>query len=257
VVRDSAFIFRETYDPNKKPSAEKSHTDSKSAYVNSVVVHQGQILTSTLAVPTERGLIRLWKEGFARAAKAQLGINISSISDGRGVLCSNAAWKELLLSSVKDHSGDSTQGNRRSALDVDVSKLDKRELLKLLQHNCNVEFLRKHSLNGPEALILKKKNRDAVLRAYEDWNSSSAGDARADVAGAETPAVVLSSSGLTASDTSYRRLVDTCKVLLGGMLTRAGASGKNSSGTAAGPSGYLLLLHEDYPQELGVFGGSV
>jgi hypothetical protein len=252
VVRDSAFIFRETKEHSKQPNAEISHTNAISAYTNSVVVHQGQTLTSTLAVPTERGLIRLWKEGFGRAAKAQLGVNIISLSDERGMLCSNAAWKELLLGKVPHHSAE---GNQRRALDVvDVNKLDKRELLKLLQHNCDVEFLRKHSLNGPEALILKKKNRDAVLRAYEDWNSCSSNSAAA----IETPVADCSSSGTAASSVSYKRLVDTCKVLLGGMLSRAGTSGcgPNRSSSSAGPSGYLLLLHEDYPQELSVFGDS-
>jgi hypothetical protein len=249
VVRDSAFIFRETNDRSKQSGVGITQEDATVEYSNSVVVHQGQILPTALAVPTERGMIRLWKEGFARAAKAPLGITISSVTDSKSALCSNAAWKELLLGGAVDNGKQAGQ-QRRSALNMDVTKLDKRELLKLLQHNCDVEFLRKHSLNGPEALILKKKNRDAVLRAYEDWNSS---DVTVPPPGEEQRQADSNSSS-SAIGLSYSRLVDTCKVLLGGMLARAKANSNSTVSAAGRPSGYLLLLHEDYPQELGVFG---
>ena len=51
----------------------------------------------------------------------------------------------------------------------DTDSLDKRYILRAMQKSCSLEFLRKHNLNGTEELILKKRNKASILLAYKDW----------------------------------------------------------------------------------------
>lgn len=231
VVGDASLLF---HVKDGKPEVAEQLSGS---YSNPVVVHCGKELSKRLNVPTERNLLKLWKEAFTKAENGRLELCIGGSFLENGILCSNEPWKEQLLMNRSSSASTTT---------IDTSKMDKRELLVLLQKNCDVDFLRKHGLNGSEALILKKKNRDSVLKAFTDWN---AGRSSSPYQESVKPA-----RDATPSATSYNRLVATCTVLLGGILQRA--AGKTAAvGPDARqlPTGYLLFLHEDYPDELNVF----
>mgnify|MGYP000058838722 CR=1 FL=1 len=236
VVGDSAYLFRVEEEVTSKGNNQTAN------YTSPVILHNGELVSKRISIPTERNLLRLWKDAFSKASKSQLGICLSgpaNLSNG-GILCSNDVWGELAFQ--KGGMGDS-----RSSTKIDTTKLDKRELLKLLQHSCSVDFLRKHGLNGSEALILKKKNRDAVLAAYTDWYQPS---------GSSNTGKDSNSSITNVRATSYQQLVDTCKVLLGGIMHRAASLSHIRLSIPSNPTGYLLFLHEDYPQELNVFSST-
>ena len=213
----------------------------------SLVMHSAKKLTSKVHVPIERELIKCWKEAFAKASKASLSLQIGGEYPQDGILCSCEPWKEMMLANKTGSKSCSLMSST-----VDVASLDKRELLKLLQHNSTIEFLRKHNLNGSEALILKKKNRDAIKAAYEEWERQVKIEQN------------TSDMHTTSSTTEYSRLVDTCKVMLGGIIQRTQisihkntADSNNNRANASelqSPAGYLLFLHEDYAKELPVFG---
>ena len=177
-------------------------------------------------------------------------------------------------------------GSRHSSLNInDADSLDKRFILRAMQKSCSIEFLRKHNLNGTEELILKKRNKASILLAYKDWmaiatdikinevvkvkdereiirnqnasnlieNKSKSEDSRADK-GKDFDK--MKSSGRAVDDVSKnveedvpqlrrQRLEDTFAVLYNRHCTGPGTNK---------PRITILLLHEDYPHELPVFG---
>ena len=243
VAGDSCFLFGQQ-------SGEGSADISNVEFCRPVIVHSSQALANVMPVPTERNLIKVWKEscGAAEKANAEIGVGRWPLSLSSGVLCSFHPWKEMLLTARAD-TGSATSGKGSLAGSFDHSKLDKRELLKLLQQSCPVEFLRQHGLNGSEALILKKKNRDAISAAYEAWLAQNARPTADE-------GKVATSSDNTAKSATYEKLLNTCKVLLKGILCRFYKTNDLSKITNTSTVGSLLLLHEDYPHELPVFSES-
>lgn len=234
-VGDACFLFENQH------SADFGSNDQ---FCRPVLIHDVEHLVSVVPVPTEKNLIQLWKDVAGGATRQRTRPVEDTWSSA--VQCFVNPWKDLLLNKKGDSCG--TTGANVS-LSMDTMSMDKRELLKLLQVNCRVEFLRKHGLNGSESLILKKKNKDAMLVAFEDWRASNT-----------TPA--LSSTNYQQPDggsATYAKLLDTCKMLLEGIVTRAEARSKLTKGSyaqcspASGSRGTLLLLHEDYAHELPVF----
>jgi hypothetical protein len=149
---------------------------------------------------------------------------------------------------------------------VDLEAFDKRFILRTMQKQCSVEFLRKNNLAGSEELILKKKNKASILLAYTEWVTGKGTEAR-EVIGVECDAdgdgdgmshVRIDQNNSSSSrsnnsntnssdanssnnnsDISTQRLIDTFSVLY---------SRSNCIKTT------VLLLHEDYSSELPVFG---
>lgn len=241
VAGDSCFLFGQQ-------GGNGSEETTIDKFCRPVIVHSSQALSDIMPVPTERNLIKVWKEscGAAERANAEIGIGRWPLSRSNGVLCSFHPWKEMLLSSG---AGTTSTGQSSLAGGFDHSKLDKRELLKLLQQSCPVEFLRQHGLNGSEALVLKKKNRDAISTAYEAWLTQSANQSHS---GMEVK--IPASSDCTTKSACYEKLLNTCKVLLKGILCRFYKTNDLSKiGKEGATIGTLLLLHEDYPHELPVF----
>jgi hypothetical protein len=52
---------------------------------------------------------------------------------------------------------------------LDVDQLEKREILEWIQANCDFEFLKKHRLNSPVNVILKKINKEKMIAIFKDW----------------------------------------------------------------------------------------
>jgi hypothetical protein len=134
---------------------------------------------------------------------------------------------------------------------------DKRFILKTMQKQCSVEFLRKHLLTGSEDLVLKKRNKASILAAYAEWrNEKNVGKSEESVAANDCTAqdsVNSSSSNnnnnnssSSSSSSSSSRLEDTFTVL----YNRSRSISAQCSRTT------VLLLHEDYPEELPIISNS-
>ena len=104
--------------------------------------------------------------------------------------------------------------------------MDKRAQLRTLQEQAPIEFLRKHGLNGSEASVLKKRNRASIEGACLAWSEQLRQSSSSSYSGKKSQ-LHLSFEVL------FRRL----------WYEKKGYSRLT-----------LLLLHEDMPQELGVFG---
>jgi hypothetical protein len=142
---------------------------------------------------------------------------------------------------------------RNKENNVDLEAFDKRFILRTMQKQCTVEFLRNNSLAGSEELILKKKNKASILLAYTEWLGGKGTDdtegvgAIADRHGGggggvdAVSHICIDPSGSIRdnSDISGKRLIDTFSVL----YSRSGCTRTT-----------VLLLHEDYSNELPVFG---
>lgn len=65
----------------------------------------------------------------------------------------------------------------RTAANVQLpSRMDnKRDILEFLQSTCDMNFLRQHRLNSSTAVVLKKTNKQALLKVWEKWLSSQKG----------------------------------------------------------------------------------
>ena len=221
----------------------------------------------------------------------------------------NEPWKEMELINNYILSNDNknynntrrTTSNARMNIDNNSSRsgnssnisedhsLDKREMLAILQSKCSIEFLREHSLNGSMKLILKKMNFEKIHHIYTLYSNNNKMNIKINLK--EYSLIVNKhidneinndnynyayNNGTKITSDNYRKLVNSFKVLLLGMIVRARQCYRskrrsirrrrndNDDGDDGGDDSNdktnvvfkttLLLLHEDYPYELPVFG---
>lgn len=111
-------------------------------------------------------------------------------------------------------------------LDLDIAAMDKRQLLQWLKTHCSKPFLQQQGLLGSDTLILKKKNKSNMVEIYSDWARQSSCNTQRNIKDSDLI-------------NSFREIFLTMRTTI-------------DSSTSC----YLLLLHEDYPVELPVFGPS-
>lgn len=161
-------------------------------------------------------------------------------------------------SSVPKTSGNAKIGKSGKDVTDSCETFDKRFILRTMQKQCSIEFLRKHFLNGSEDLVLKKRNKASILSAYDEWrnmkNVTNSKESESDdectaqegegVNGScNDTSSISGGSSSSSSSSSGSRLVDTFTVL----YNRSKSSSALCSRTT------VLLLHEDYPEELPIF----
>lgn len=155
---------------------------------------------------------------------------------------------------------------KSTANNVDLEAFDKRFILKTMQKQCSVEFLRKNNLAGAEELILKKKNKANILLAYAEWvrgegaadsegmredNDDDGSDAASQVCADQNSSDNNNNSNNKSNNnrssssisSSGKRLIDTFSVLY-----------NRSRSITTSTRTTVLLLHEDYTNELPAFG---
>ena len=185
--------------------------------------------------------------------------NLSPHSD----TCKNSDKNSMnrnAIVAIAEHSKTISVKKKSTENNVDLEAFDKRFILRTMQKQCSVEFLRKNNLAGSEELILKKKNKASILLAYTEWVTGKGtedrevigvecdGDGDGDGDGMSHVRIDQNNSSSNSSDAnssnnnsdiSTQRLIDTFSVLY---------SRSNCIRTT------VLLLHEDYSSELPVFG---
>ena len=185
--------------------------------------------------------------------------NLSPHSDA----CKNSDKNSMnrnAIVAIAEHSKTISVKKKSTENNVDLEAFDKRFILRTMQKQCSVDFLRKNNLAGSEELILKKKNKASILLAYTEWVTGKGtedsevigvecdgdGDGMSHVHidqnksnGSSNSNSSNNNSSNNNSDISTQRLIDTFSVLY---------SRSNCIRTT------VLLLHEDYSSELPVFG---
>ncbi|XRB09503.1 BTHB domain-containing protein [Pycnococcus provasolii] len=108
-----------------------------------------------------------------------------------------------------------------------LASLDKRALIAHLQTNCSMDFLRRQHLNSSVDALLKKTNKDKLLQVHDEWcrlqNNNNQGN-------------------FSDADSTKAAEVSDMSTALGYVLRELPAT-----------STRVLLLHEDYPDELPVW----
>jgi hypothetical protein len=188
-----------------------------------------------------------WKEAafLSISTKSTLSAETSNTSTLSLEKKSDKNSKNSTIVAIEENS-KTLPVKRNKENNVDLEAFDKRFILRTMQKQCTVEFLRNNSLAGSEELILKKKNKASILLAYTEWLGGKGTDdtegvgAIADRHGGGGGGVdAVSHICIDPSDISGKRLLDTFSVL----YSRSGCTRTT-----------VLLLHEDYSNELPVFG---
>ena len=225
-------------------------------------------------IPTEGALIKSWKESVIYAdhhndkklilssvfntncrdidSNSNRRFDVNQVQNSSVIVTSNNAWTEIVLIPQLQHlvkplvatSDDIVPPNSN------METLDKRQLLRILQSQCPLSFLREHNLNSNEAIVLKKTNFNTMKDIYIKWCQQQ-----------RKMEVVAPSSGNVTLNEHENKLRDTFLVLLYRNLYKHYIYLKSNGLIAASTSVSdvakhvtVLLLHEDYPVELPVFG---
>lgn len=170
----------------------------------------------TMKWPTERKLVTEWKNA----------VQFSTRNPSKALLKSTLVHQHHMKTSdyCKANFTPWLESSMRSQAIATHAEgvIDKREMVNILQQKCTLDFLRQHRLNGPPDLVLKKRNKSEISAAYFEWQKSS------------QHAAMISED----DNSGFSKLKHTFIAL----LDRVGAGAT------------VLLLHEDYPIELPVFG---
>jgi len=222
--------------------------DGKEGSKSPAVIAMTSKLVGAVPVPTERTLLQVWRDAARAATKT--GVRGKSISTNLtdACICSLEPHREAALlsnssASSSSSSSSSSAGRKRPAPTPSAGTtggLDKRMLLKTLQQQCPLEFLRKHGLNCSEDVAMKKRKRAEVQAAHDEWKHGGGGSGEAAAATAAAAVQFTSAEPFVPGS----ELDDTFKVVLQRAVHRA-----------RGGRTVVLLLHEDFQHELAVFGG--
>lgn len=228
-TKSLTFVFHSA-DTSSKSS--KMEEDSLN-YIGIAAISSG-LLCKEIAVPAEVPIIRKLRNSFKEAKRYYYSpdkqIDLFSEENNSPVLCAEIlpASKVNSLSSSKSSDGSPT--------------LSKKEIIKLLQSTCSLDFLRKHHLNGALELVAKKRNKADIDSAYADYMSSSKKD---DVCSTdEVPILTAVFQSLFLKELNKDSPEKPLKKRKWDEISND-SSHKNHV--------IVLLLHEDYPDELPVF----
>ena len=227
-------------------------------------------------IPTEYALIKSWKESVMYAnhhndkklilssvfntncrdidynSNSNRRFDVNQVQNSSVIVTSNNAWTEIILIPQLQHlvkpsvatNDDFIQSNNN------IETLDKRQILRILQSQCPLSFLREHNLNSNEAIVLKKTNFNTMKDIYIKWCQQQR----------KMEVVAPSSTGVTLNE-HENKLRDTFSVLLYRNLYKHyiylksnGLIDASTSVSDVAKHVTVLLLHEDYPVELPVFG---
>lgn len=97
---------------------------------------------NTVTYPSERNIISLWKSAWDRPGQTVIEHGLSC----RIVMGPTSSTRSL------------------------PSRMDnKRDILEYIQSKCDIDFMREHRLNSSTAAVLKKTNKQALMKIWEQW----------------------------------------------------------------------------------------
>ena len=204
--------------------------------------------TSHVVIPTEKALMKVLRKGFLTAESSSLSKSV----DDHLVVTLDPDPAEL-------HLGNGNQ-EVNVADNKSIDSYDKRKLLHLMQQHCTKEFLKQQQLSGSEELVLKKKNKKFILDAYKLWKKGIGNQENVKNDG-NNDFDYDEFSNVKRHFSLDEKLVSTFrKLLLQTFSSACKKLGYDESAIirkAKKKLGYIatvLLLHEDYPLELPIFG---
>ena len=109
------------------------------------------------------------KMGLVKEDREDFSSRDTAVKSNHCILKSQPLLNGTVSGEVNSVRSNKNSGYNNSLNINDTDSLDKRYILRAMQKSCSLEFLRKHNLNGTEELILKKRNKASILVAYKDW----------------------------------------------------------------------------------------
>lgn len=185
-------------------------------------------IVQSVPTPTEFRLVSEWKKAAAAAEKNAGKATLLARGVGAGCVCSFSPHLDSATAAAASAPDPTSAGSGGTAL-------DKRTILRQLQAQCPLIFLREHKLNGPEDLVLKKVPRAGIEGAWVAWRQKEQ-EQRFGGAALSTSFPDIHSASPTAS-----QLQQTFEVLLERVSKPPPC--RNT----------ILLLHEDYASSLPLY----
>eukprot|EP01039_Chlorochromonas_danica_P001479 gene1479-1610_t len=219
-----------------------TNKEKHAAYPHSIglsFIQPVRLARSTVPTLTEQALIRSWKMSFQQTESLRSS-NSRSTSD----FLSSWIWP---LQSHNDPKNN-------SAAQLIIGK---KQMIQAMQLSCDIDFLRKHHLNGSIELVSKKSNKSDVESAYAEFqtiqqtNNNSKSESQTNGGGNEA---VLRECFRKAFDNILR--TDSIEVDVKDSRKRKRLSQEGQQGTGGAGAvrrAMVLFLHEDYPRELPIF----
>ena len=221
----------------------------------SVLRHVGA-LTASVTVPTERRLVAAWRAASGGGGAVPLGLacvrqqrkeaevsnNGSSDSTNSNPHVSSGA------SSVR-HNGKAFGGT--STAPADLASFGKRQLLTHLQATLPLEALRRHNLNSSPAVLMKKSTVPKLLAVHAAWLAECGPPHHANTTAESVAKLEHVSKSTTHSAKSS--VPSSSSIIAGGETPAYGLAGGALANVFRGlppAETILLLLHEDFPNEL-------
>ena len=248
--------------------------------------HMGDRFASAVPVPTERRLVAAWRAAAAGGGGggAVIGGNGGGVPAGLacvrqaavagppGGSSSSSSLSSAPASSSSSSSSSFSSSSQSAPSSSSLAGLGKRALVTHLQATLPLEALRRHRLNSSPAVVLKKATVPMLLAAHDAWlrettTASLVTAVTAATTAANSAAVAPASAAAAASPTSAAGSSGSLAGSLAGPLAgpSVGPSGAVTESPAARAAGralgsvlrgidpreaVLLLLHEDFPEEL-------
>ncbi len=212
--------------------SKSSKIEEDSSNCIGIAAISSELLCKEIAVPAEAPIIRKLRNGFKDAKRYYYSpdkpIEMFFEENNSSILCAEVL-PATKLTSLSSKTGDGSP----------PITLSKKEIIKLLQSTCSIDFLRKHHLNGALELVAKKRNKTDIDTAYADYMSSTKDDVSNDevpILTAVFQSLFLKELNKSSEKSQKKRKWDEIS---------NDSSHKNDV--------IVLLLHEDYPNELPVF----
>ena len=216
------------------------------------VIAMDSSLVKQIPIPSEKSLLKLWRASFNNANKTNNNSLLLSLSsenflnnnnnnnlnmNTNSCICSTSLDSDFMV--VPNLQLSSSSSSSSSLSYSDVSTVGKRALLKMMQSNASLEFLRQFNLNGSEEMVLRKKNRADIMKAFQHFQSSSSSKSKSIIKNNNLEEYINISKK---NKNTY--LMKTFCLLLYRIKQKIGPNVDLS----------VLILHEDFEQELPVFG---
>lgn len=254
VTRDLTLFFHN--------GQQNEHTTSADGerLITAVAVLRPLALSQEVAIPNECNLLRVLRTAFSKAEKTPSSLfqqlaDENNKSSTASVLCSTTLWKEKLFQEQVGTGGSSSgsgQNKGKSLKHLQISGMDKKELLAHLQACCPLDFLRQHRLNGHEKLILKKVNKAQLESVWTAWN-----DEFDKLSTGLKNNIPTENGNVPKESDDFQYLLQSFLVLLALKKQQTqtnSAVGNKRKLDNTNNNLTILLLHEDYPHELPVYG---
>jgi hypothetical protein len=262
VCDDITLLFSRTREEFMENNSISFNENLKNQKLFPAVITMDSNLVDSIPYPTESNLIREWRNSTSFSHKNPQKVFLIPFHKNKknsNIICtpwslqssivsSFNPWIEASFLNLNDSRDIIDNPCKKIKIENDESKLnidsfDKRAILRVLQSQCSIEFLRENNLNGSESLILKKRNRKDIESAYATWKNIK----------------LKQNDDTNENKITFPVVNDILRDTFCVLFSRSIAKAKKLADSLSKNVNIkitVLLLHEDYPDELNVFASS-